>query len=71
MSAKARRRLVLVVELGLGPPKAHDPPSQLLGVSPPDPDEEGDEEQQGQERQQIAQQSGAGSDPGDVDIVGP
>ena len=62
--------LLLVVDLGLGSTDAHDPPGQLLGISPPDPDEEGDEEQQGKEGEQIGQERRARSDAGDVDVMG-
>ena len=61
---------VLVVDLGLGPADAHDPPGQLLRAPPPDPDEEGDEQQEGEEGQQVGQQGRALSHPGDVHVVG-
>ena len=68
---EAGRGLLLVVDLGLGSPEAHDPPGQLLGVPPPDPDEEGDKEQQGEEGKQIGQERRTLSHAGDVDIDGP
>ena len=43
------RGLVLVVDLGLGPPDAHDPPASCLRAPPSDPDEIGDEQQKREE----------------------
>ena len=48
--AEAGRRPVLVVDLGLRAPDAHDPAGELFGAPPSDPDEEGEEQQEGEER---------------------